>query len=81
LRRLVRLDRGLVKAFAWTLPVMNWLFFVVGLVGAVGTGIGLLPPFSNSLWAKATTILLWLLFAREGYEPIAERAEERTEKT
>ena len=74
----LRVDRALVWSFGKTLPVTNWLLFLAGLIGAVGTAAGLLPPFSGSWWARVTTILLWLLLAREGYEPIAENAEEKT---
>lgn len=62
-------------AFGRALPGLNWLFLLVGVSGAIGTAAGLLPPYSNSWWAKMTTILLWLLFAREGYEPLAEEGE------
>jgi hypothetical protein len=72
LRRAGKLLDVVLLAFEKTLPVVNWLFLIVGLVGAIGTAAGILPPFSHSLWARMTTILLWLLFAREGYEPIAE---------
>lgn len=64
-----------VWVFGRALPVVNWCFLLFGVVGAVGTAAGLLPPFNHSWWAKTTTILLWLLFAREGYEPIAEQRE------
>lgn len=68
--------RLVVRAFGFALPVVNWLFFLVGLAGAIGTTAGLLPPFTNSWWARITTVLLWLLFAREGYEPIAEEGDD-----
>ena len=70
--------RRLLDAFGRALPVVNWAFFGVGLIGAVGTLVGALPPYSNSWWARLTTVLLWLLFAREGYESLAEQeADER----
>jgi hypothetical protein len=75
----LRADRAVLRAFGWTLPVANWCFFLAGLAGAIGTAAGLLPPFSGSWWAKVTTVLLWLLLAREGYEPLAEAAQEASE--
>lgn len=66
--------RAILWAFAKALPVLNWLFLIVGLAGAIGTITGLLPPFSDSWWAKITSVLLWLLFAREGYESLADDA-------
>ena len=69
---MTRILRPVTWAFGRALPVVNWSFFVVGIIGAIGTADGLLPPFSGSWWARITTVLLWLLFAREGYEPIAE---------
>jgi hypothetical protein len=68
-----RAEDATLRAFELALPVVNWLFFVVGLAGAVATIAGLIPPFTGSLWAKITSTLLWLLLAREGFEPIAER--------
>lgn len=80
MRRTVwRVDRGLVWAFGKTLPAVNWAFFVTGLAGGIGTAAGLLPPFSGSWWARITTVLLWALFAREGYEPLAEDGEQKSE--
>lgn len=72
MRLLAKGEAVALRAFAAALPATNWLFFAVGLCGAAGTVAGLLPPFSNSWWAKVTSTLLWLLLAREGYEPIAE---------
>lgn len=65
--------RGFVlKQFGRAMPVVNWAFFIVGIVGAVATLVGMIPSISTAWWAKLTTVLLWLLFAREGYEPLAE---------
>ena len=44
--------------------------------GAAGTVAGVLPSFNNSLWAKVTTVLLWLLFAREGYDSLIQEDEQ-----
>ena len=74
MRRILRAHRLAVDAFGRALPVVNWAFFAFGLAGALGTAAGLLPPYSHSWWAKITTVLLWLLFAREGYEPLAEES-------
>jgi hypothetical protein len=59
------------------LPFINWCFLIIGLIGAVSTAIGLLSAYNGSLWARITTVLLWLLLAREGYEPLAEEKAER----
>lgn len=72
MRRLLRAHRLAVDGFGRALPVVNWAFFAFGLTGALGTAVGLLPPYTHSWWARITTVLLWLLFAREGYEPLAE---------
>jgi len=72
MRRLLHAHRLAVRAFALALPVLNWAFFLVGLAGAIGTAAGQLPPFSHSWWAKITTVLLWLLFAREGYDSLTD---------
>lgn len=69
---LLRAHRLVLWAFAKSLPMLNWAFLSIGLSGAIGTAAGLLPPYSDSWWAKITTILLWLLFAREGYDPLSE---------
>lgn len=74
MRRLLHAHRLVVRGFGLALPFLNWSFLLCGLAGAVGTAAGLLPPFSHNWWAKVTSILLWLLFAREGYEPLAEDA-------
>jgi hypothetical protein len=63
-------------AFGKVMPALCWMFLVVGLAGAVGTAAGWLPPIDQSWWAKVTTILLWLLFAKEGYDPLAEQRAE-----
>lgn len=75
MRRVLRAHRLIVWAFGQALPVLNWAFLLVGIIGAIGTAAGLLPPYQDSWWAKITTILLWLLFAREGYESLAEKGE------
>ena len=72
-RRRLRPAGALIWAFGKALPAVNWAFFLAGIAGAAGTAAGLLPPYNHSWWAKTTTILLWLLFSREGYEPLAER--------
>lgn len=66
----------LLRALGAAFPYINWAFLLVGLAGAVGTAAGVFPPFTHSWWARITTVLLWLLFAREGYEPLAEDGEE-----
>jgi len=73
--RLRRLTRPALRAFGTALPIVNWAFLVAGVAGAIGTAAGLLPPFNGSWWARITTVLLWLLFAREGYEPLAEEGD------
>jgi hypothetical protein len=73
-RNLVHGHRLILRAFGVALPFLNWAFLLCGLAGIVGTASGILPPFSHSWWAKITTCLLWALFAREGYEPLAEDA-------
>ena len=72
MKHALRAHRIAIDAFGRALPVVNWAFFVFGVVGAAGTAVGWLPPYTHSWWAKVTTVLLWLLFAREGYEPLAE---------
>lgn len=66
----------LLDAFARTMPFLNWAFFIVGIIGAIATAASLIPSINQSLWAKVTTVLLWLLFAREGYDPLAEKGDE-----
>lgn len=68
----------MIDAFGRALPLFNWAFFIVGIAGAAATAIGLLETFSTALWAKVTTILLWLLFAREGYEGLAEQDDDES---
>lgn len=72
MRRALRAHRAILWAFGKALPVLDWAFLLVGLAGAIGTAVGWLPPYSDSWWAKITTVLLWLLFAREGYDSLAQ---------
>lgn len=74
-KALRRAEKLLLDAFGKAMPVVNWAFFIVGVAGAAGTVAGVLPPFSDSLWAKLTSVLLWLLFAREGYDSLVEQDE------
>lgn len=76
-----RVERAVLGVFARGLPLLNWAFFLVGIAGAVGTIAQWLPPFNDSLWARITSTLLWLLLAREGYDSLAtsDRAEEEAE--
>lgn len=74
-----RVEDDVIRAFGKALPYFNWAFFIVGVLGAGATAVGLLSTFSTALWAKITTILLWLLFAREGYEGLVEQQEDEDE--
>lgn len=76
MRQVRRAETLLLDAFGRAMPVVNWAFFVVGIAGAAGTVAGVLPPFSDSLWAKLTSVLLWLLFAREGYDSLVKGEED-----
>ena len=82
MKQLQRAEQLVLACFAKALPLLNWCFFLIGIAGAVGTATGWLPPFTGSLWAKITSILLWLLLAREGYDSLAQsdRAEEALEE-
>lgn len=73
MRKILRAHWILVDAFGKAMPILNWSFLLFGLAGAIGTASGLLPPFTGTWWARITTTLLWLLFAKEGYDPLAER--------
>lgn len=73
-KRWTRVDRAVIRWFGRSLLLIHWAFFLAGVAGAIGTGIGVLPPFNGSWWAKLTSILLWLVLAEQGYTPLAERA-------
>jgi hypothetical protein len=75
-KALGQIERKALAMFSRAMPIVSWAFFIVGVLGAVGTAAGILPPYSSSLWAKLTTILLWLLFAREGYDALVEDEED-----
>lgn len=72
-----RPDRLLLAGFGYARPFVNWAFLLLGLIGSVGTALGMLPPFGGgSLWARITNILVWALVAAQGYDALAEKGEE-----
>lgn len=70
--KLLHAHHLILKTFDRAMPLLCWTFLLTGLAGATGTAAGWLPPLNHNWWAKLTTILLWLLFAKEGYDPLAE---------
>lgn len=66
-----RLERVVLAAFGRALPAVNWACLIAGVAGAFATACQLIPGFGHAWWGKLTSILLWLLMAREGYEPLA----------
>lgn len=76
LARVALTPRGALWLFGKALNVLSWAFFATGVAGAIGTGAGWLPPFNGAWWAKITTILLWLLFACEGYDRLSDAGDE-----
>lgn len=72
-RALGRAPNLIVDAFEVALPYIDWACFLFGLLGAVATATGLAPPYTDSLWAKITQTVAFVLLAREGFEGIVDR--------
>lgn len=80
-RRSSRPDRLLLLGLGYARPVINWAFLLLGIVGAVGTGVGLLPPFGGaSLWVRVSNVLVWVIVAMQGYDALAAVGEEVIEE-